>query len=72
MPTYEYECSKCRRTFEVEQKISDPPLAHCALNIDGETFAVRGGVWCGGDAKRLIAGHTGFVLAGKGWFRDGY
>lgn len=31
MPTYEYECEKCKRVFEVDQKISDPKLASCPL-----------------------------------------
>jgi putative FmdB family regulatory protein len=31
MPVYEYECEKCKRTFEVERKISDAPLSVCPL-----------------------------------------
>lgn len=31
MPTYEYECSGCKRSFEVEQKMSDPPIQKCPL-----------------------------------------
>jgi putative FmdB family regulatory protein len=31
MPTYEYECDACKRAFEFEQKISDPPLQRCPL-----------------------------------------
>lgn len=29
MPTYEYSCQTCRATFDVLQRISDPPLAAC-------------------------------------------
>ncbi|MFQ5524521.1 MAG: FmdB family zinc ribbon protein, partial [Acidimicrobiia bacterium] len=29
MPTYEYECKGCQRTFEIRQRISEPPLERC-------------------------------------------
>ncbi len=29
MPTYEYRCDACGATFEVFQKMSDPPLETC-------------------------------------------
>lgn len=72
MPTYEYECEKCKRTFEVEQRITEPPLTRCTLNTGGGTFSAEGGVWCGGEVKRLIPAATSFVLKGPGWFKDGY
>jgi predicted nucleic acid-binding Zn ribbon protein len=72
MPTYEYECSECGHAFEEEQRITDPPLKHCIFNLKGDRFAEHGGVRCGGEVKRLIAGQTGFVLNGSGWFKDGY
>lgn len=77
MPVYEYECPRCG-TFEVEQKISDPPLTRCIFNRaadgkpTGQEFRIHGGVWCGEEVKRLIAGSTRFVLKGTGWFKDGY
>jgi len=36
MPTYEYECAKCKRSFETEQKISDPPLTVCPRTLTVE------------------------------------
>jgi putative FmdB family regulatory protein len=76
MPTYEYECERCG-TFEVEQKISDSPLTECPNTINEKIPAVvYGGGFriftCGKPVRRLIAGQTGFVLNGKGWFKDGY
>jgi putative FmdB family regulatory protein len=71
VPVYEYECDRCG-TFEMEQKISDPPLTACPHMARA---AVRGGFEsepCDGTVRRLIAGSTGFVLNGKGWFKDGY
>ena len=60
MPVYEYECTECKTTYEVDQKISDPPLTECK----------RKG--CPGCVKRLISGSTSFTLKGAGWARDGY
>jgi len=59
MPTYEYECQRCRKGFEAEQKISEPPLTECREK------------GCDGKVRRLISG-TSFALKGSGWFRDGY
>jgi putative FmdB family regulatory protein len=57
VPTYEYECSKCRRTFEIRQRISEP-----ALTIhDG----------CGGEVRRLIS-PAPFILKGEGWYVTDY
>lgn len=65
--TYEYECQKCKRTFEVEQRITDAPLTrHPEVFIDFE------GVLCDGELKRLVSAPAAFVLKGKGWAKDGY
>lgn len=56
MPTYEYECTTGHR-FEVEQRMSDPPLKRCRV--------------CRSRARRLISA-TGFILKGGGWYADGY
>ena len=29
MPVYEYECVPCRTIYEVQQRLSDPPLTTC-------------------------------------------
>lgn len=57
MPTYEYECSKCRRVFEVRQRISEPALT----THDG----------CGGEVRRLIS-PAPFILKGEGWYVTDY
>jgi putative FmdB family regulatory protein len=57
VPTYEYECTSCRRTFEVRQRISEPPLETC------ET--------CGGVVRRLLS-PAPFILKGKGWYVTDY
>jgi len=60
VPAYEYVCPRCRKEFEVEQRISDPAIARC--------FS-RG---CDGKPERVIPRATSFALKGAGWFRDGY
>ena len=57
MPTYEYQCDKCGRIFEVRQRISEPPLETC------ET--------CGGAVRRLISSAP-FILKGEGWYVTDY
>ena len=51
MPTYVYECTKCGE-FEQQQSISAPALDRCPQ--------------CGGDARRIIAGGTSFIMKGRG------
>jgi putative FmdB family regulatory protein len=57
VPTYEYECSKCRRVFEVRQRISEPALT----THEG----------CGGEVHRLIS-PAPFILKGEGWYVTDY
>lgn len=60
MPTYEYECSECKATFEADQRITDEPLTECVRKP------------CEGRVRRMIPSSTSFSLKGTGWFRDGY
>lgn len=58
MPTYEYGCEACGKTWELEQRISEDPVKKCPK--------------CGKmKAKRLISGGN-FMLKGGGWYADGY
>ena len=57
MPIYEYECAKCRKTFEVIQKMSDKPLK----KHEG----------CGGSLTKLIS-KAGFQFKGTGWYVTDY
>lgn len=57
MPVYEYQCTKCKKEFEVLQKITDETLSQCSL--------------CGGELKKLIT-NTSFVLKGSGWYVTDY
>jgi putative FmdB family regulatory protein len=58
MPTYEYGCEACGKTWELEQRITESPIKKCPK--------------CGElKARRLISGGT-FMLKGGGWYADGY
>jgi len=57
MPIYEYRCSSCGMVFEVEQRITEPPLR------------IHEG--CGGEVTRLIS-NTSFILKGTGWYKTDY
>jgi putative FmdB family regulatory protein len=53
MPTYEYRCAK-GHSFDVFQKMSDPPVASCPE--------------CGADAQRVVSGGAGFLFKGEGFY----
>ncbi|SDP52914.1 FmdB family zinc ribbon protein [Desulforhopalus singaporensis] len=57
MPVYEYECKACEQIFEVQQKISDEPLANCPQ--------------CQAPVTKLMS-MSSFQLKGGGWYADGY
>jgi putative FmdB family regulatory protein len=57
MPLYEYYCPKCKKTSEVMQKISEPPLKKCSK--------------CGGKVEKLVSA-TSFHLKGTGWYKTDY
>src|SRR5512145_2564769 len=57
VPTYDYRCDRCERTFEVRQRISEDPLTTCER--------------CGGPIRRLLAAAP-FILKGGGWYVTDY
>jgi putative FmdB family regulatory protein len=57
MPIYEYSCNKCKKKFEVMQRIDEKPLTTCPQ--------------CGGRVKKVIS-PSAFVLKGSGWYATDY
>src|SRR5258705_7242340 len=57
MPTYEYECPRCPRVFEVKQRITEAALVTCDV--------------CGGPIHRLLSAAP-FILKGEGWYVTDY
>lgn len=58
MPIYEYECEKCKKQFEVLQRVSDPPMAVCSE--------------CGGPVRKMISSPSGLVFKGSGFYITDY
>jgi len=58
MPTYEYECTKCKYTFEEFQKITDEPLKKCPKY--------------GSKLRRIITGGVGLIFKGNGFYVTDY
>jgi len=58
MPTYEYQCQKCKKRHETSQSITAKPLTKCPR--------------CGGRLKRLISSGSGFLFKGRGFYITDY
>ena len=58
MPTYEYQCQKCRKRHEASQSIIAKPLTKCPK--------------CGGRLKRLLSAGSGFIFKGSGFYITDY
>jgi putative FmdB family regulatory protein len=52
MPTYEYQCQKCKHRFDRFQSMSAEPVKICPE--------------CGGTVERLISGGAGVIIKGSG------
>lgn len=66
MPTYEYQCSKCGKNFEVFQSMKDDafktcPEAQCQMTP-----------WGHGDVKRLLGTGAGLIFKGSGFYITDY
>ena len=58
MPTYDYKCSSCNKTFEFFQKMTDNLLTECPD--------------CGGKLKRIIGAGSGPIFKGSGFYQTDY
>lgn len=58
MPTYEYECDKCKKNFDLFQNMKDEPIKKCPK--------------CGGRVHRLIGGGSGIIFKGTGFYETDY
>ncbi len=54
MPTYEYHCEVCDRTFDVVQSFHDDPLTSCPT--------------CGSPVRKVF-GNVGIVFKGSGFYK---
>ncbi|MBN1916844.1 MAG: zinc ribbon domain-containing protein [Verrucomicrobia bacterium] len=58
MPTYDYECQRCKHTFEAFQSMTEKPLSKCPE--------------CGGRVRRLIGAGAGIIFKGSGFYATDY
>jgi putative FmdB family regulatory protein len=66
MPTYEYSCEKCRKTFEIFQSMRDEPLRECPKEL------CRQKKWGHGKVKRLLGTGAGLIFKGSGFYITDY
>jgi len=58
LPTYDYKCLKCNKSFEFFQYMKDEPLKNCPD--------------CNGEVKRLIGAGAGTIFKGTGFYQTDY
>jgi putative FmdB family regulatory protein len=66
MPTYEYECGKCRKTFEIFQSMKDSALTVCPK----EKCCMK--KWGKGKVTRLLGVGAGLIFKGSGFYITDY
>jgi len=66
MPTYEYECAKCKKTFELVQSMKDNALKTCPKNL------CRQKTWGKGPVNRKIGAGAGLIFKGSGFYITDY
>ncbi|MGC1481180.1 MAG: FmdB family zinc ribbon protein [Chthoniobacterales bacterium] len=66
MPTYEYECTKCKKTFDLFQSMKADPLKTCPEE------QCRMKKWGKGPVKRLLGAGAGLIFKGSGFYITDY
>jgi putative FmdB family regulatory protein len=66
MPTYEYECAKCHKDFELFQSMKDDALTTCPKD------RCRQKTWGKGKVKRKLGVGAGFIFKGSGFYITDY
>ena len=66
MPTYEYQCSKCKKSFDVFQSMNDPAFTICPK----ESCALK--KWGKGKVQRMLGTGAGLIFKGSGFYITDY
>src|SRR4028119_751125 len=61
MPTYDYECSKCRKSFEAFQSMKDAPFTICPEDKCQQKK------WGKGKVQRQLGTGAGLIFKGSGF-----
>lgn len=66
MPTYDYQCEKCKKTFECFQSMKDDALTTCPKDL------CRQKTWGKGKVKRQLGSGAGLIFKGSGFYITDY
>lgn len=66
MPTYEYQCEKCKKSFECFQSMKDEALTTCPKDL------CRMKTWGKGKVKRQLGTGAGLIFKGSGFYITDY
>jgi putative FmdB family regulatory protein len=66
MPTYEYECEKCKGAFECTQSMKDDAFKTCPKEL------CRMKKWGKGKVRRLMGTGAGLIFKGSGFYITDY
>jgi putative FmdB family regulatory protein len=66
MPTYEYSCEKCGKTFETFQSMKAEPFKECPKELCQQK------TWGHGKVKRLLGTGAGLIFKGSGFYTTDY
>jgi putative FmdB family regulatory protein len=66
MPTYEYQCEKCKKSFEFFQSMKDAPLTTCPKDHCQQK------TWGKGKVKRQLGTGAGLLFKGSGFYITDY
>ena len=66
MPTYEYECAKCKKNFDAFQSMKDAAYTTCPKD------KCQMKTWGKGKVKRLIGAGAGLIFKGSGFYITDY
>ena len=66
MPTYDYQCEKCKKTFEIFHSMKDAALTTCPKDHCQQK------TWGKGKVKRLLGTGAGLIFKGSGFYITDY
>jgi len=66
MPTYEYECEKCKGAFECVQSMKDDAFKVCPKEL------CQMKKWGKGKVRRLMGSGAGLIFKGSGFYITDY